>query len=145
MLNTHSWTSTLSVYNQHWLATSWATVIRQRFCLKRVLKNEQLIKLTIPGYLLLYLSMLNPISWWRKLKLSCFSLLMRFALSFIFSYFKLKVMNLFEVIIEVSVNVLIFASVFSSPELKAQVSFSYHLSSVVCLCVRPSVCLSVCL
>ena len=36
---------------------------------------------------------------------------------------------------------------FSSPELKAQVSFSDHLSSVVCLSVRlsvhPSVCLSV--
>ena len=31
-------------------------------------------------------------------------------------------------------------SIFSSPELKAQVSFSDHLSSVVCL----SVCLSVC-
>ena len=30
--------------------------------------------------------------------------------------------------------------IFSSPELKAQVSFSDHLSSVVCL----SVCLSVC-
>ena len=35
------------------------------------------------------------------------------------------------------------AIVFSSPELKAQVSFSDHLSSVVCLSVRPSVCLSV--
>ena len=38
---------------------------------------------------------------------------------------------------------------FSSPELKAQVSFSDHLSSGVCLSVRPSVrpsvCLSVCL
>ena len=38
---------------------------------------------------------------------------------------------------------------FSSPELKAQVSFSDHLSSVVCPSVRPSVrpsvCLSVCL
>ena len=34
---------------------------------------------------------------------------------------------------------------FSSPELKAQVSFSDHLSSVVCLSVRLSVCLSVCL
>ena len=33
---------------------------------------------------------------------------------------------------------------FSSPELKAQVSFSDHLSSVVCLSVRLSVCLSVC-
>ena len=33
--------------------------------------------------------------------------------------------------------------VFSSPELKAQVSFSDHLSSGVCLSVRPSVCLSV--
>ena len=33
--------------------------------------------------------------------------------------------------------------VFSSPELKAQVSFSDHLSSVVCLSVRLSVCLSV--
>ena len=32
---------------------------------------------------------------------------------------------------------------FSSPELKAQVSFSDHLSSVVCLSVRPSVCLFV--
>ena len=31
--------------------------------------------------------------------------------------------------------------VFSSPELKAQVSFSDHLSSVVCLSVRLSVCL----
>ena len=30
--------------------------------------------------------------------------------------------------------------VFSSPELKAQVSFSDRLSSVVCLSVRPSVC-----
>ena len=30
---------------------------------------------------------------------------------------------------------------FCSPELKAQVSFSDHLSSVVCLSVRPSVCL----
>ena len=29
---------------------------------------------------------------------------------------------------------------FSSPELKAQVSFSDHLSFVVCLSVRPSVC-----
>ena len=35
--------------------------------------------------------------------------------------------------------------VFSSPELKAQVSFSDHLSSVVCLSVRPSVRPSVCL
>ena len=35
-------------------------------------------------------------------------------------------------------------SLFSSPELKAQVSFSNHLSSVVCLSVCPSVCLSVC-
>ena len=35
--------------------------------------------------------------------------------------------------------------VFSSPELKAQMSFSDHLSSVVCLSVRLSVCLSVCL
>ena len=37
--------------------------------------------------------------------------------------------------------------VFSSPELKAQVSFSDHLSSFVCLSVRLSVCLclSVCL
>ena len=34
--------------------------------------------------------------------------------------------------------------VFSSPELKAQVSFSDHLSSVVCLSVCPSVCPSVC-
>ena len=34
-----------------------------------------------------------------------------------------------------------FFRFFSSPELKAQVSFSDHLSSVVC----PSVCLSVCL
>ena len=34
--------------------------------------------------------------------------------------------------------------VFSSPELKAQVSFSDHLSSVVCLSVRPSVRPSVC-
>ena len=33
---------------------------------------------------------------------------------------------------------------FSSPELKAQVSFSDHLSSVVCLSVRLSVCLFVC-
>ena len=32
----------------------------------------------------------------------------------------------------------------SSPELKAQVSFSDHLSSVVCLSVRPSVRQSVC-
>ena len=37
----------------------------------------------------------------------------------------------------------IYYVVFSSPELKAQVSFSDHLSSVVCLSVRPSVCLSV--
>ena len=35
--------------------------------------------------------------------------------------------------------------VFSSPELKAQVSFSDRLSSVVCPSVCPSVCLSVCL
>ena len=35
--------------------------------------------------------------------------------------------------------------VFSSPELKAQVSVSDHLSSVVCLSVRLSVCPSVCL
>ena len=35
--------------------------------------------------------------------------------------------------------------IFSSPELKAQVSFSDHLSSVVCLSARPSVCPSVCL
>ena len=34
-------------------------------------------------------------------------------------------------------------NLFSSPELKAQVSFSDHLSSVVCLSVRPSVRLSV--
>ena len=34
-------------------------------------------------------------------------------------------------------------SIFSSPELKAQVSFSDHLSSVVCLSVCPFVCLSV--
>ena len=34
-----------------------------------------------------------------------------------------------------------FESFFSSPELKAQVSFSDHLSSVVC----PSVCLSICM
>ena len=33
--------------------------------------------------------------------------------------------------------------VFSSPELKAQVSFSDHLSSGACLSVRLSVCLSV--
>ena len=39
----------------------------------------------------------------------------------------------------------VITSFFSSPELKAQVSFSDHLSSVVCLSVRPSVCLSVCL
>ena len=32
--------------------------------------------------------------------------------------------------------------IFSSPELKAKMSFSDHLSSVVCLSVRPSVCLS---
>ena len=41
------------------------------------------------------------------------------------------------------------SAIFSSPELKAQVSFSDHLSSGVCLSVRPavrtSVCLSVCL
>ena len=36
-------------------------------------------------------------------------------------------------------------TIFSSPELKAQVSFSDHLSSVVCLSVRPSVRPSVCL
>ena len=36
-----------------------------------------------------------------------------------------------------------FIYIISSPELKAQVSFSDHLSSVVCLSVRPSVCLSV--
>ena len=36
-------------------------------------------------------------------------------------------------------------TVFSSPELKAQVSFSDHLFSGVCLSVCPSVCLSVCL
>ena len=35
--------------------------------------------------------------------------------------------------------------VLSSLELKAQVSFSDHLSSVVCLSVRPSVRPSVCL
>ena len=35
--------------------------------------------------------------------------------------------------------------IFSSPELKAQVSFSDHLSSVVCLSICLSVCLSVCL
>ena len=52
---------------------------------------------------------------------------------------------------EIILNVCIFSvfSLFSSPELKAQVSFSDHLSSVVCLSVRPSVrpsvCLSVCL
>ena len=34
-------------------------------------------------------------------------------------------------------------AIFSSPELKAQVSFSDHLSSVVCLSVRPSVRTSV--
>ena len=34
---------------------------------------------------------------------------------------------------------------FSSPELKAQVSFSDHLLSVVCLSICPSVHLSVCL
>ena len=34
-------------------------------------------------------------------------------------------------------------SIFSSPELKAQVSFSDHLSSVVCLSICPFVCLSV--
>ena len=34
-------------------------------------------------------------------------------------------------------------TLFSSPELKVQVSFSDRLSSVVCLCARPSVCLSV--
>ena len=34
-------------------------------------------------------------------------------------------------------------SFLSSPELKTQVSFSDHMSSVVCLSVRPSVCLSV--
>ena len=46
----------------------------------------------------------------------------------------------------------LYTEVFSSPELKAQVSFSDHLSSVVCLSVclsvrlsvRLSVCLSVC-
>ena len=36
-------------------------------------------------------------------------------------------------------------TVFSLPELKAQVSFTDHLSSVVCLSVCPSVRLSVCL
>ena len=35
--------------------------------------------------------------------------------------------------------------IFISPELKAQVSISDHLPSVVCPSVRPSVCLSVCL
>ena len=40
---------------------------------------------------------------------------------------------------------LIQCLIFSSPELKAQVSFSDHLSSGVCLSVRPSVRLSVCL
>ena len=38
---------------------------------------------------------------------------------------------------------LVSPTLFSSPELKAQVSFSDHLSSVVCLSVRPSVRLSV--
>ena len=37
----------------------------------------------------------------------------------------------------------VFLCLFSSPELKAQVSFSDHLSSVVCLSVRQSVRLSV--
>ena len=35
--------------------------------------------------------------------------------------------------------------IFSSPELKAQVSFSDHLSSILCLSVRPSIRLSICL
>ena len=47
------------------------------------------------------------------------------------------------------ISISFFDTLFSSPELKAQVSFSDHLSSVVCLSVclsvRPSVCLSVCL
>ena len=38
----------------------------------------------------------------------------------------------------------LFNIVFCSPELKAQVSFSDRLSSVVCLSVRLSVCSSVC-
>ena len=38
----------------------------------------------------------------------------------------------------------VIATIFSSPELKAQVSFSDHLSSVVGLSVCQSVCLSVC-
>ena len=37
-----------------------------------------------------------------------------------------------------------YLNFFCSPELKAEVSFSYHLSSGVCLSVCPSVCLSVC-
>ena len=45
-------------------------------------------------------------------------------------------------------NLLLIATkctIFSSPELKAQVSFSDYLSSGVCPSVRPSVRLSVCL
>ena len=55
---------------------------------------------------------------------------------------------LIETVFQV-INVAHGPLVFSSPELKAQVSFSDHLSSGVCLSVRPSVrpsvCLSVCL
>ena len=47
-----------------------------------------------------------------------------------------------------NISVTFVQNVFSSPELKAQVSFSDHLSSVVCLSVCPpvrsSVCPSVC-
>ena len=37
-------------------------------------------------------------------------------------------------------NKLLVLIIFSSPELKAQVSFSDRLSSVVCLSVHPSIC-----
>ena len=50
----------------------------------------------------------------------------------------LRPVDLFFIFIAVSV-------LFSSPELKAQVSFSDRRSSVVCLSVPPSVCPSVCL
>ena len=43
-----------------------------------------------------------------------------------------------------SFNPFSWFNLFSSPELKAQVSFSDHLSSVVCLSVCPSICPSVC-
>ena len=83
--------------------------------------------------------------WWRAIHIlskhffsfTCRMLLLK-------SHFKKKVFSWYIVIYAGKGPGNSNSDIFSSPELKAQVSFSDHLSSVVCLSVRPSVCLSVC-